>query len=269
MNRNLFRMELKRNVTSLAIWSLVICALIWLTMMIYPTFLANQSKITGMLSIVPKEALQFKGISNINDLLSVLGFYASNNVIFMMLLGSVFSIVLSSGILLKEEFNKTAEYLLTRPITRLEVFSTKLTVVFIWIVALNLVTSITGWVVMEIVRTGPYDFSAFIVLSVNTLLLNLLFGSLGLFISVIVRRAKPVTSFCIGLVLVFYFIYTISKIAPGYSSLGYISPFRYAGLDLTSLGSGFKTWNLLYFLFVTILLVTLSWRIYRRKDIYI
>ena len=101
MNRNLFLKELKRNLLNLIIWSVVITILISATMSVYRTFIDNQSKITGMLSLVPKEALQFKGISNFNDLLSVLGFYAANNIIYMMVLGSVFSIVLSSNILLK------------------------------------------------------------------------------------------------------------------------------------------------------------------------
>jgi ABC-2 type transport system permease protein len=79
-----------------------------------------------MMNLVPKGALQFKGISNFSDLLSVLGFYSVNNIIYMMVLGSIFAIVLSSNILLKEEYNKTAEYLLTRPLTRTEIFFSKL-----------------------------------------------------------------------------------------------------------------------------------------------
>jgi hypothetical protein len=101
MNRNLFLMEMKKNALSLIVWMIVITLLISLTMSIYRTFVENQSKILGMMSLVPKGALQFKGISNFNDLLSVLGFYSANNVIYMMVLGSIFSIVLGSNILLK------------------------------------------------------------------------------------------------------------------------------------------------------------------------
>src|SRR5674476_390278 len=115
MNRNLFLKEMKRNSFSLMIWMIVITLLISVTMSFYRTFMENQSQIVGMLNIIPKGALQFKGISNFNDLLSVLGFYAANNVIYMMLLGSIFAIGLSSNILLKEEYNKTAEYLLSKP----------------------------------------------------------------------------------------------------------------------------------------------------------
>ena len=69
----------------------------------------------------------------------------------MMVLGSIYAIVLSSNILLKEEYNKTAEYLLTRPLTRSEIFLSKLAVLFINIFLLNLVTSLAGFILH---RTG-------------------------------------------------------------------------------------------------------------------
>src|ERR1035437_110914 len=141
MNRNLFLKEMRRNAFSLMMWTIIITLLIILTMSVYRTFIENQSQITGMLSIIPKGALQFKGISNLNDLMSVLGFYSVNNIIYMMVLGSIFGIVLSSNILLKEEYNKTAEYLLTRPITRSEIFFSKLSVLFTYVFLLNMVTA--------------------------------------------------------------------------------------------------------------------------------
>jgi ABC-2 type transport system permease protein len=142
-------------------------------------------------------------------MLSVLGFYAVNNLIYMMVLGSIFAIVLSSNILLKEEYNKTAEYLLTRPLTRSEVFFSKLAVLFLYIFLLNLVTALAGFICIELVKNGPFSIRAFLILSLYTLLLNCLFGAIGLFLSTLVKRPKPVTTFSIGLVLIFYFIYNL------------------------------------------------------------
>jgi ABC-2 type transport system permease protein len=268
MNRNLFLKEMRRNASSLIIWTIIITLLITLTMSVYRTFMENQSKITGMLSIIPKGALQFKGISNFNDLMSVLGFYSVNNIIYMMVLGSIFGIVLSSNILLKEEYNKTAEYLLTRPLARSEIFISKTMVVLLNIFLLNLITSIAGFICMEIVRTGPFSIRAFLILSLYTLLLNILFGAIGLFLSTLVKRAKPITTLGIGLVLIFYFVYTLSKITQGASKLGYISPFKFANVDAINPSYTIDFWHLAYFIGITFLLTTLSWRIYRRKDIY-
>jgi ABC-2 type transport system permease protein len=268
MNRNLFLKEFGRNASGLIIWMIVITVLISVTMAVFPVFLENQSKITAIMSIVPKEALQFKGISNIDDLVSVLGFYSTNNIIYMMVLGSIYAIVLSSGILLKEEYNKTAEYLLTRPLTRSEIFFSKLAVVMLNIFILDLVTALAGLISMELVKTGPFSIRAFLILSVYTLLLNILFGAIGLFLSTLVKRAKPITTFTIGLVLILYFIYTLSKITAGVSKLGYLSPFRFASMDAMNPSYTLNFWNLLYFAGISLLLTAISFRIYNRKDIY-
>jgi ABC-2 type transport system permease protein len=268
MNRNLFLKEIRRNASSLMIWMIVITLLITLTMSVYRTFMENQSKIAGMLSLIPKGALQFKGISNFDDLLSVLGFYAANNVIYMMVLGSIFAIVLSSNILLKEEYDKTAEYLLTRPLTRREIFVSKLAVLSLNVFLLNLVTALAGFICMELVKKGPFSIRAFLILSMYTLLLNTLFGAIGLFLSTLVKRAKPITTFSIGLVLIFYFIYTLSKITESAAKIGYLSPFRYANVDAINPAYTLDLWRLSYFIGISLLLTGLSYRLYNRKDIY-
>lgn len=237
-------------------------------MSVYPTFLGNQSKVMGMLSLIPKEALEFKGISNFSDLLSVLGFYAVNNIIYMMVLGSVYAIVLSSNIILKEEYNKTAEYLLTRPLTRSEIFISKLAVVLINIIILNLITSIVGIIFIELVKKGSFSIGAFLILSLYTLLLNFLFGATGLFLSTIVKRPKPITTFCIGLVIILYFVFTISKITPSIEKLGYLSPFKYVDTNVIDKAYKLDPVNLGYFIGISLLLLILSYRIYLKKDIY-
>jgi len=268
MNRNLFLKEFRRNALSLVIWMIIITLFISVTMAVYPVFVENQSKIIGMMSLIPSGLLQFKGISNFNDFLSVLGFYSVNNIIYMMVLGSIYAIVLSSGILLKEEYNKTAEYLLTRPLTRSEIFISKLAVFTLNVFLLNLVTSLAGFISLELVKDGSFSIRAFLILSLYTLLLNILFGTIGLFLSTLVKRAKPITTFTIGLVLIFYFIFTLSKITEGIAKIGYLSPFRYVNTDAVNSAYTIDLWHLAYFIGISLLLTWLSYRIYIRKDIY-
>ncbi len=268
MNRNLFVMEMKRNALSFLIWALAITLLVSVTMLAYPTFYENQSKIMGFITLVPKAALQFKGVQNFADIFSVLGFYAANNVIYMMVLGSIFAIGLSSGILLKEEYNRSAEYLLTRPITRSEVFVSKVSIVLLQVIALNVITSLAGFIGMEVVKKSPYSIHAFLALSLYTLLLNLLFGAAGLFLSTVVRKPRPISTFCIALVLVLYFIFTLSKIATSVEKIGYLSPFRYVDMNAAASGYRLNPWYLLYFVGISLLLGGLAYRFYLRKDVY-
>jgi len=269
MNMNLFLKEMKRNSVSLISWLIVIIVLISITMAVYPTFMANQSKIMALMTIVPKGALQFKGISNFTDLLSPVGFYAANNVIYMMVLGSIYSIILASNIILSEEYNKTAEYLLTWPVSRNEIFINKTAVILLNILLLNLTACAAGLIWLELVKTGPLNFVAFMILSLYTLLLNFFFGAAGLLISTLIKKAKPITTFSVGLVLILYFIETISKITDGISGIGYLSPFRYARIDAVSPDYGLDTLNLLYFIGLSLLFGVLAWSIYKRKDIFL
>lgn len=269
MNHNLFIRELRGNAFSLLMWTIVITILISVTMSVYGTFLENNSKILALVSILPEGALQFKGISDINDLFSVLGFYTANNVIYMLVLGSIYAIVLSSNILLKEEYNKTAEYLHSWPLTRSEIFFSKAAVVFLNVFVLNMVTALAGFISMEIVQREPYSVNAFLTLTLYTLLLNLFFGAVGLFMSTLVKRSKPITTLSIGLVLILYFIYTLSKITDSLSKLGYISPFKYVNVDTLNPEYSLEFRNLLYFIGLSLLLTFLSYRLYKRKDVYL
>ena len=268
MNHNLFAREFRRNAISLIVWTVILTFLIAATMSVYPTFLGNQSKIMGMLSLIPKEALQFKGISNFSDLLSVLGFYAVNNIIYMLVIGSVYSIVLSSNILLKEEYNKTAEYLLTRPLTRREVFLSKLAVIAINVFILNLLTTLVGFVFIELVKRGSFSIDAFLILSLYTFLLNFLFASTGLFLATLVKRPKPITTFTIGLVIILYFVFTISKITESIAKIGYLTPFQYVDTNVIDPAYRLDPVSLVYFIGLSVTLLVLSYRIYLRKDIY-
>lgn len=269
MNRNLFLRELRSNAVSLLIWTSVITALTALTMSFYGVFPENNEKILAMISIIPEGTLQFNGISDVDDLFSVLGFYSANNVIYMLVLGSIYSIVLASGILLREEYNKTAEFLLAWPLSRSDIFFSKAAVVFLNVLAINIVTAVVGYITLEIVKREPYSTDAFIIMSVYTMLLNLFFASLGLLMSTLVKRARPITTLSIGLVLILYFIFTISNITEGLSFIGYVTPFKFVGMDTLGPDYRLEFISVLYFCGLSLLLTFSAFRLYRRKEIYL
>ncbi len=267
MNSILFNMELRRNFKGLLLWSVVIGALVFFTMSFFHTFLQYQEQISGMIQLVPAMAMKMRGFSNISDIFSVLGFYTANNLVYMMLLGSIYAIVLSSNILLKEEYGKTAEYLMSRPITRKEIFTTKLTLAFLNIIILNLIATVTGFIAIIIFKKGPFNIQPFLVISLYTLMLNFLFGAMGLFISVLMKRGKAISSFCVGLVLVLYFLYTISRMSGVEGTFGYLSPFKWVNIAVLAPSYGIEFSRLAAFLGMTVLLILVSGFIYRKKDI--
>ena len=138
---------------------------------------------------------------------------------------------------------------------------------FLNIFILNFLAALTGFVACMIYRKGPFNIHAFLVISFYTLLLNLLFGAIGLFISVMMKRARPVTSFGVALVMVLYFLYTISRMSGVDGTFGYLSPFKWVNIDVLSASYGLESGSLSAFFGITALLILVSGVMYRRKDI--
>ena len=267
MKSILFWMEFHHNARALILWTVIICALVFFTMSLFRSVLQYKEQIMTMISLVPAAAVKARGFGNIGDIFSGLGFYVANNVVYMMLLGSIYSIILTSNILLKEEYGKTAEYLMSRPISRDEIFTAKLMLSAVNILALNLASGIIGYIALVIFDPEHARVVPFLVISLYTLLLNLFFGALGLAIAVAVKRARPMTSFCVGLVLIFYFLFTISRITGVQGDFGYISPFKWVNVEVLNPAYGLEAWRIGLFLGFFILLIAFSAMVYRKKDI--
>jgi putative exporter of polyketide antibiotics len=86
--------------------------------------------------------------------------------------------------------------------------------------------------------------------------------------STLIKRPKPITTFSIGLVLIFYFVFTLSKITESAAKIGYISPFKFVNTDALNPAYGLDFWHLLYFVGISLILTVISYRLYARKDIY-
>jgi len=104
-------------------------------------------------------------------------------------------------------------------------------------------------------------------MTLYTFLLNLFFGALGVFVAVFMKRARPVTFFCVGLVLVFYFLFTISRLSGVKGDFGYISPFKWVNVEVLNPDYGADHWRIILLAGFSIVLIITSRFIYRKKDI--
>jgi hypothetical protein len=68
-------------------------------------------------------------------------------------------------------------------------------------------------------------------------------------------------------VMVFYFIFTISRITVSVGKFGYFSPFKFVDSDVMRTGYAPEPLRLAYFIGVSLVLISISIFIYRKKDI--
>ncbi len=272
INANIYRKELKLNRPSFIAWSAAIFCVIFLGMAFFPILMRGDmlKQVTAFL-----ENPFMKGMVNafghsVEALTNVLGFYATRNTIFIMLLGSFYSMLLAGRILAKEEREKTAEFLLAKPVTRSEVAVSKLATFLTYLMLLNTVILLAGFASLEIFKgESSYRLGAFLTLTFYSFLLMLTFGALGFALSLWIKRGRSITGMTIGIIVGGYFLDALSKITPSVDKIGYFSPFKFVDTQVLRPDYGLVWWRVLYFLGLAAVLIIFSIAKYRKKDILI
>jgi ABC-2 type transport system permease protein len=199
----------------------------------------------------------------------VLGYYVTYFVYFIPIITGCYSIILGARLLSKEEQNKTAEFLLSRPLSRNIIISSKLFIFFIHVLGINLLGFITALIGSGIVSNWEFNLKSLIILHSYGYLICLFFGLLGFFITVVMKRAKAITGVGIGIVLGTYFFDVMIRVFAEVQFLLYLTPFKYINLEAHSPDYGFDAWRLIYFIGISGLMIILSFVCYRRKDILV
>lgn len=272
INKNIVRKELRLNRNSFIAWSATVSVVTVLGMAFYPILMEGQmlEQLTAFFENPFMKGIMTAFGASIEVLTNVLGFYSTRNAIFIMLLGGFFSILLAGKILAQEEREKSAEFLLTKPVTRSEIVWSKLLVFLTYLALFNVVILLVGFLCLEMFKgQSEYSLTAFLIHTFYTFLLMLVFGAIGFFLSLWVKRGRSISNLSIGIIVGGYFVDALSKITPSVDKIGYISPFKFVDSEVLRIGYGLEWWRVLYFFGLSIALFTLSFLVYKKKDILI
>lgn len=268
MNLNLFLKEFKNNIKGTVITSHAVVLFIAFSFFVYASMKPNISKITDFYYAIP-ESFRVAFNINVNQWNNVLGYYVTYFVNYVPIIAGCYSIILGTKLLSKEEQNKTAEFLLSRPLSRNQIISSKLFTFFIHILGINLLAFITALFGGGIVSDWEFNYKSLMILHTYGFLMCLFFGLLGFFITVVMKRAKAITGIGIGIVLGTYFFDVMIRVFGKVQFLMYLTPFKYINFEAHSPDYGFDAWRLIYFIGISGLLIILSYVFYRRKDILV
>ncbi len=270
MSLNLIVQDLKSNVKIFMVASLVIIVFIAGVMGMYAGMKDNMSVLldTGFYSSVPEalaEALYF----HTNQWASVLGFYVTYFLYFVPIVAAIYCFILGNSILAGEEQNKTTEYLLSMPLSRQQIIFSKLIVLIIYSAGINVIAFITGLISCGLASSWDFKMGSLGILHTYGFLYCLSFGCSGFFMAVKMKRAKKLTGFGMGIVLILYFVNTIIRIIKRAQFILYFTPLHYVDLKVISEDYGFETWRLAGFAGIIGVLILFSYLLYRKKNILI
>ncbi|MGM7681827.1 ABC transporter permease subunit [Cytobacillus sp. Hm23] len=259
----LFKREFVKAQKALWIWIAVLGGLMIMMLSMYPSFAEQQETLDQLLNAYPEAMLQAFNMDQFS-LHTVLGFYAIEGYLFTTLFGSIYAVLLASSILVKEESEKTAEFLLSKPITRTEIVGQKLCAVLLSLIVFNIALSLITYIGFT---DEPIESKTFFLITIAPFLLHLTFAAIAFFISSVMKKSRNIISISLGIVLISYFLDIISGISNKFDAIKYFTPFEYVDSASIMIDNTIKP----LYLIIMLLIITVSFlgafTVYRKKDI--
>ena len=225
----MFKRELKINLKSFIIWTSILIGLFLVVFLIYPSIInsANMEMIDEMMKIFPEEMLKAFNM-DISTIDSAFGWLKTEGFVFVLLITGIYSGILGSNILLKEESDKTIEYLNSVPVTRKNIVLNKILCGLFYIILMIVIIGIFNFIGLSL--SGEFDRKSYILLSITPLFSSIVIFAICLFLSTFTHKTKKTLGISLGIVFVSYFLNVISEIGESTEFLKYISIFTLADI---------------------------------------
>lgn len=219
----LIRHECRQGFRSLAIWTLSISAFLILCIFMYPEMEKEMENVSDMFSSMGALSDAF-GMDRL-DLGTLTGFYAVECGNILGIGGAFFSSLLAVSALAKEEKGRTAESLLSHPISRRTIVTEKLAAVMLQILILNIIVFLLP--ALSIAAIGePIPWKELCLLHLAHFLVQMELAGICFGVSAFLRRGG--LGIGLGIAAVLYFMNIIANITDRARSLRYLTPFAYA-----------------------------------------
>lgn len=261
---NIYFQELKFYRRSTIIWMLVFAFGIFGYLSIFTSFtkdVESSKKILESLPLALRTALSVR----LDTFFTIFGFfgYLLN---FVWLVGSVQAMNLGTGILSKEISGKTADFLLTKPVSRFKVYASKFMAALTLIVLTNLVFIPSAYLSARYFSTESFDTKKFLLFAGTLFFVQIFFLGVGFLVSVVVPKIKSVIGYSLPIVFGFFIVGLLDSLI-GTEAIRYLTPFKYFDPQYIIANSAYDWKYLLVDLAIVIACVVLGFVIYQRKEI--
>lgn len=262
---NMFLFELRASRKSILKWSLALCLIVIFYMAIYPSFAQSEVETRKLLSTYPQGLLTALGL-DLDKFFSVVGFY-SFLILYVLVCAAIQATNLGIGIISKEYRNKTSDFILTKPVSRFAVLTSKLLAVLAALIITNIIYLLVVTSFCYIMSDNKLDIAMFLMISLTVFFLQLIFASIGVLLALIFRKLKSVIS--VSLTTVFsFFILSMVQGAIKEDFLKYITPFKYFDVSYIMKNNAYDTVFIVLWAALIIVFVSASYLLYIKQDVH-
>ena len=265
MSTNIFKQEFKMHLRSVITWSVAAVAVILLYSSIFPTFAQQAELLNDVLSRFPEEFLAAFGMSDI-DLSTVLGYF-SFIYLFVQILLAIQAANYGFALVSIEERELTADFLLAKPVARPQIMTSKLLAVLaglaitqavVWAATFGFLNAFKG--------DKTYDVHILVLLLLGLTVFQLFFLTVGLVISLLVKRVRSVTPYAMALGFGMYVMGAFGNML-GESAFEKITPFMHFDPHYIIKHGAYDVPLVMISVAVIVISVIASYWLYIRRDI--
>lgn len=253
---------LRQGRKSFLIWTLSIAFLLVICVFMFPEMKGEMNSVSDMFSSMGSFTEAF-GMDRL-DFVTFIGFYAIECGNILGLGGAFFAALIAIAALAKEEKDRTAEFLLSHPVSRTRVISEKLIAVMLQILAMNVIVYLLT--IASIAAIGEaIPWQNLTLLHVAYLLMQIELVGICFGISAFLTRGS--LGIGLGIATLMYFLNIIGNLTDSARFLKYITPFGYTeGADIVSTGS-LDAALVICGMAYTVIGIAVAYFKYSRKDI--
>ena len=215
--------ELKQSFKSLCIWTASIAFMMLVCVLLFPEMKGEMDSVSSIFANMGGFTAAF-GMDKLS-FGQLMGFYGIECGNVLGIGGGFFAALAGISVLANEEKERTAEFLLTHPISRVSIIAQKLLSVLTQVVVLNIVVVAVSLISAAVIDES-FEMKEFMLLHVAYLIMQLEISCICFGISAFIRRGS--IGIGLGLALAFYFMNLVCNMTEQAEFLLYITPYAYA-----------------------------------------
>lgn len=225
MRTNIFQHEFKMHLRSVITWSVAVAALIFVYVSLFSSFAEQAELLNEMMANFPKELLTAFGLTGV-DLSTVLGYYGFV-FLFVQICLAIQAANYGFSLVSVEEREWTADFLLAKPVKRSQILTSKLLAALSGLIITNAVVWISSFGFINLFKGDrTYQTKPLLLLLLSLVVFQLFFLTVGLVISLLVKRIRSVTPYSMALGFGMYVLSVFGDLL-GESVLEKITPFKH------------------------------------------
>ena len=254
--------EIKRNKVSLIVWSVVLAWMLGICIVIYPEMQSQMGDLSDMFADMGAFSDAF-GMDQLQfgEFMGYFGIECGNT---LGLGGAFLAAIVGISALSKEERDKTAELLLTLPVSRSRVVTEKLLFSVLHILVVNVAVFLVC-VLGSVAISADANYGQMALILLSYLLMQLEIMAITFGISSLLKRSG--FGIGIGIGFGFYFMNILANLTEEIEFLKYLTPFGFADSGHIISEGSIEPISLIIGIILFALGILLAYYQYNRKDI--